>query len=154
MRARIVVADESEVRFYDLDGTGRRLHPARRLTDPIAHLHNRDMVSDKPGRVFDHAPPSHGRRGAVGHHSTGGERSPRKHEALHFARTVATELDKDRSTGEFDKLVLMAGPVFLGLLREVLPKSLKAVIAAQVNKSLVHQTDADILAHVPWEDLF
>jgi len=153
MRARIVVADESEVRFYDLDGAGGGLRLARRLTDPVAHLHNRDMVSDKPGRVFDHAPPAHGRRGAVGHHGTGGERSPRKHEALSFARKVVTELDEDRSAGEFDRLVLMAGPVFLGLLREVLPKSLKTVIAAQVNKSLVHQTDTEILAHVPWEDL-
>jgi peptidoglycan/xylan/chitin deacetylase (PgdA/CDA1 family) len=87
MRARIVVADESEVRFYDLDRAGSGLRLARRLTDPAAHLHNRDMVSDKPGRVFDHAPPSHGRRGAVGHHSTGGEQS---HTRLR-ARTAVVE---------------------------------------------------------------
>lgn len=27
-----------------------------RLTDALAHLYDRDFKSDRPGRVFDHAP--------------------------------------------------------------------------------------------------
>jgi len=136
-----------------VDIAARNMRLTRRLTDEAAHLHDRDMVSDKPGRVFDHAPPSSGRRGAVGHHSTGGERSPRKHEAENFARTIVTELDKGRNAGEFDRLVLMAAPTFLGLLRNSLPKTLEHVVAAQINKDLVHQSEAAIAAHMPWGDL-
>jgi len=121
---------------------------AQRLTDETAHLHDRDLVWDKPGRVFDHAPPATGRRGSVGHHGTGGERSPRKHEAESFARTIVAELAKARNAGEFDRLVLLAGPAFLGLLRDALPKTLERVIAAQVNKDLVHQSEAAITAHL------
>jgi protein required for attachment to host cells len=154
MHTRVVVADQSEARFYDVAGAGGKdLRLTRRLTDEAAHLHNKDMASDKPGRVFDHAPPAFGRRGAVAHHSTGGEETPRKHEAQNFARAVVAELDKDRKAGEFDRLVLMAGPQFLGLLRESLPRTLEHVVAAQVNKDLVHQSEADIRTHVPWEDL-
>jgi protein required for attachment to host cells len=153
MHARVVVADQSEVRFYDVDGPGGKLRLAGRLTDPIAHLYNRELVSDRPGRVFDHAPPAVGRRGCVARHGTGGERSPRKHEALSFARTIATQLETAQRAGEFDRLVLMAGPGFLGLLREVLPKSLLPMVAAEVNKDLVHQTEAAITEHLPREAL-
>ena len=153
MRARVLVADQSEARFYDLEGVGKGLRLAGRLTDAAAHLHNRDMLSDKPGRVFDHAPPSSGRRGGVGHHSTGGERTPRKHEAESFARTITQELDRARREGEFDRLVVMAGPGFLGLLRLSLSKALKSTVAAEVDKDLVHQSDAAIIAHMPWSEL-
>jgi protein required for attachment to host cells len=47
----------------------------------------------------------------------------------------------------------MAGPAFLGLLRDALPKTLERVVAAQVNKDLVHQSEAAITAHLPWSDL-
>ena len=98
MHTRVVVADQSEARFYDVVDLGaRNLRLAQRLTDETAHLHDRDLVSDKPGRVFDHAPPATGRRGSVGHHGTGGERSPRKHEAESFARTIVAELAKARN---------------------------------------------------------
>ncbi len=153
MRARVVVADQSEARFYDLDTLDGRMRLAGRLTDPVAHLHDRDMVSDKPGRVFDHAPTPGHRRGAVGHHGTGGERSPRNHEAHTFARTIVAELGRAHEAGEFERLVLMASPGFLGMLREALPKTLGAAVAAQVNKSLVHHSDAAIKEHLPWDEL-
>lgn len=154
MHTRVVVADQSEARFYDVvDIAARNLRLAQRLTDEAAHLHDRDMVSDKPGRVFDHAPPASGRRGSVGHHSTGSERTPRKHEAESFARTIVAALDKARNAGEFDRLVLMAGPAFLGLLRDSLPKTLERVVTAQINKDLVHQSEADITDHLPWGEL-
>ena len=153
MHTRIVIADQSEARFYDLEGNGRDMRLAGRLMDPAAHLHDRDMVSDKPGRVFDHAPPSSGRRGAVGHHSTGGERSPRKHEAATFASKIVAELGKAHEAGQFDRLVLMAGPAFLGLLRESLPRMLEHIVVAEVGKDLVHQPQDVVLAHVPWDEL-
>jgi protein required for attachment to host cells len=153
MHTRVVVADQSEARFYDVASPAQDLRLAFSLTDPAAHLHDQDMVSDKPGRVFDHAPPASGRRGAVGHHGTGGERSPRKHEAETFARTIVAALEKGRNAGDFDRLVLIAGPPFLGLLREYLPKALEHVVAAQVSKDLVHQNDAAIKTHMPWAEL-
>ena len=150
MRVRIVVADQGEARFYDIARPDAGLQPAGRLTDPKAHLHDRDFKSDRPGRVFDHAPAATGRRGAVAHHGTGGERRPRKHEAELFARQIAEQLDA-ATPGEFDRLVLMAGPAFLGLLRAALSKALHLKLVAEVPKDLVHQGDDAVRAHLSSE---
>lgn len=148
VRIRIVVADQSEARFYDLTGPDGPLVVAGHLTDPKAHLHDRDLKSSPPGRVFDHAPPAFGRRGSVAHHATGGERSPRKQEAQRFAREIARELDQARQD-RFDRLVLVAAPPFLGLLRAEMSKPLHTCVVAEVPKDLVHQDEKVLREHLP-----
>lgn len=149
MHMRIVVADQSEARFYDTEGAAAPLRLTGHLTDPKGRLHDRDFKSDRPGRVFDHAAPATGRRGAVGHHGTGGERHPHKHEAVLFAHRIADELDTARLEKQFDRVVLVAEPAFLGLLRAALPKRFHAVIVATVPKDLVHQDETVLRAHLP-----
>lgn len=144
---RIVVADRGEARFYDV-GPASRLQIAGRLVDPNARLHDRDLVSDRPGRVFDRAPPASGRRGAGAHHATDGERSPHKHEVTLFARRIAAELERARRQGRFASLVVMAGPPFLGELRKSLPKSLRAITVAEVAKDLVHRPERVVRTYV------
>ena len=151
MRVRILVADQSEADFYDMEHAEETPKFAGGLGDPAAHLHDRDIDSDRPGRVFDHAPSPGGRRGATAHHGTGGERSPRKHEAGEFARRIAKLLENARREGEFDRLVVMAPPAFLGRLRAALPESLRSITAAEVPKSLVHEPPSSVRAHLPPE---
>lgn len=153
MPIRIVVADQSEARFYDIEGLNMPLRPVAKLTDPKSHLHNRDFESDRPGRVYDHAPAQGQRRGAVAHHGTGGERTPRKREAQLFAKRIAQELGTSGTSGPFDRLVLIAGPAFLGLLRSALPTSLKSLIVAEVPKDLIHEPETSVLSHLPREAL-
>jgi protein required for attachment to host cells len=149
MRIRIVVADQSEARFYDAARRGARLQSVGRVSDPTAHLHDRDLKSDRPGRTFDRAASGPGRRGAVAHHATGGERRPRKIQAQRFARRVVTELKKSSRTKGFDRVVLMAAPSFLGLLRAALPASMRKLVVAEINRDLVHQTVAEVRSHLP-----
>lgn len=148
MRVRVVVADRAEVRFYDLEHPDSKLQLVGQMTDPEAHLRDRDYKSDRPGRVFDHAP-SGARRGAVAHHGTDGERKPRKHEAELFARRIVDELERAQRQHRFDRLVLMAAPEFLGDLREVMPKPLSEAIAVEIRKDLVHQDELAIRQHLP-----
>lgn len=149
MRVRIVVADQSEASFYELEQAGMPPKLVQRLEDAQAHLHDRDLKSDRPGRVFDHAPAQGSRRGAVAHHSTGGERSPRKVEARRFARRVADELDQAWLQHRYDRLVVMAPPTFLGLLREQMPPSLQSVLTATIDKDLVHETPEVLGGYLP-----
>jgi len=149
MRVRIVVADQSEADFYEL---GQRDMPpqfVQRLEDADAHLHNRDLKSDRPGRVFDHAPTTGGRRGAIAHHSTGGERSPRKVAARRFARRITQALEEARRLKLYDRLVVMAPPAFLGLLREEMPAAVHAVLSAEVGKDLLHEPPEALGAYLP-----
>ncbi len=153
VRIRIVVADQSEARFYDLTGPDGPLVVAGHLTDPKARLHDRDLKSSAPGRVFDHAPPTAGRRGGVAHHATGSEHTPRKQEAEHFAREIARQLDQARQDRFFDRLVVVAAPQFLGLLRAEMSKPLHTCVAAEVPKDLVHQGEKVLREHLP-RDLY
>ncbi len=151
MRVRIVVADQAEARFYDTEPPDPALHPAGRLSEARARLHDRDLVSDRPGRVFDHAPAASGRRGAVAHHGTGGEgeRRPHRHVATLFARRIAQELALAQREGSIDRIVLMAEPKFLGMIRKALSPELEASVAAEVPKDLVHQAEDVVRAHLP-----
>lgn len=151
MLVRIVVADQSEARFYDTDHFDSKLTLAGRLTDPKAHLHDRDFKSDRPGRLFDHAPPAAGRRGGVAHHGTGGERRPREHEAELFAHQIAAALENALRQDEFKRLVLVAGPRFLGELRAALSKPVESAVAAEVAKDLVHAPDTAVHQYLPRE---
>lgn len=151
MRIRIVVASQAEATFYDLERIEDKLKLGGRLTDPSAHLHDRDFKSDRPGRVFDHAPLTAGRRGATGHHGTGSERRPRKHEAVLFAQKITTELEQAQREDRFDRLIVMAEPGFLGVLRKALTPSLTSAVVAEVPKDLAQQPESAVRAHLPPE---
>ena len=149
MRVRIVVADQSEADFYELRQRDMPPQFIQRLADADAHLHNRDLKSDRPGRVFDHAPTIGGRRGAVAHHSTGGERNPRKIEARRFARRITQALEQARQQDQYERLVVMAPPAFLGLLREEMPAAVHAVLTAEIGKDLIHEPPEALGAYLP-----
>jgi protein required for attachment to host cells len=149
MIARIVVANQSEAIFFDSSGPASPLRAAGRLDNPDARLHDRELKSDRPGRVFTSASAGHGRRGAVAHHSAGGEQSPREHVATVFARRIADELVTARQDKKFDRLVLIVAPAFLGILRKALPESLQSVVSAEVPKDLQDPTDDVVREHIP-----
>jgi protein required for attachment to host cells len=151
MIVRVVSANQNEVRFYDIEKPSAPLKLVGRLEDPTARLHDRDLKSDRPGIVFDRAPPSSGRRGGVGHHGTGGERRPRKHAAQIFAEHAAEELERARRADQFSRLVIMAGPPFLGLLRAALSEPLERLVVAEIPKDLLGQPDSSVRDHLPVE---
>ncbi len=148
MSIRIVVADRAQARIYAAPPVRGPLRPVAQLEDPQAHWHDRDFKSDRPGRVFDHAPGA-GRRGAVAHHGTEGERSPAKHEAEVFAHRIAAALEQSRA--DFTRLVLIAEPGFLGQLRAVLPKSLSSTVVLEIAKDLVHLDERALGEALPAE---
>ena len=149
MRVRIVVADQAEARFFDLEPPATTLQVSGRLLDPSARLHERERVSDRPGRVFDRAPAAGARRGAVAHHDTGGERSARRESTVVFVRRIVAQLEQAHQQGRFERLVLMAQPRVLGMLRATLPVQLERCVVAEVHKDLVHQGDEAVRAHIP-----
>jgi protein required for attachment to host cells len=149
MTTRVVLADQAEARFYDIEPIGGALHRVGEMSDPKAHLHDRDFKSDRPGRVFDHASASGQRRGAVGHHSTGGEETPRKHEAQAFAGRIVDALEAARNAHEFDQLAVIAGPRFIGMLRSEMTKPLADLVVVEVVKDLMHESEHVLRSHLP-----
>jgi protein required for attachment to host cells len=138
---RIVVADEREASFFDVVGPQAPLTLASKIENPTARLHDRDLESDRPGRSFNRAA---GQRSAVD-----GDRSSRRSQQEDFARRIAEEIDRERNAETFDRLVLMAGPRMLGLIREALSAPARSLVSAEVPKDLVHSAERAIRDHLP-----
>lgn len=145
--ACVAVADQGEARLYLLYSAAS-LRLIGEYSNPAAHLHDRDLASDRPGRVYNSASATPGRRGAMAHHATGGERTPRRQLATAFARRIAGEIAAVAKTTPFDRLILVAEPRFLGTLRRVLPAALRAKVTVQVAKDLMHLPTAQLRARV------
>jgi protein required for attachment to host cells len=148
MRVRLIVADQSEARFYDLDGMDAQLHPAGRFVDPDAPV--RDPELGAALRGYDRSVDGNSRV-AVGSRSASAEPRPRKDAAMRFARQVAAELDAARRRDGFDRIVLMAGPAFIGLLRSALSERVRATLVAEVRKDLITEDLGGVRALVPPE---
>ena len=123
---RIVVADERDATFFDLTKPQAPLEARGSLHNDSARP-DRELETDRPGRRFGG---THGNR-----HAVDGERSTQRHETELFAKQVCRALDGARTRHEFDRLVIIAAPRMLGMLREALPAPCQAVVAAEVAKA-------------------
>ena len=127
---RILVADQAEAIFYDAPTLSAAPKEVARISDPLARLHDRDFGTERPGR-------SHESMGAM-RHSIQRENTSRRAEAVRFARRIARRLDEARRKEEFEHLVVVVGPPFLGLVREELSGPTRARVAREIRKDLVH----------------
>ena len=72
-----------------------------------------ELISDRGGRSFD----SHGQ----GRHTMAREKSTLKHTLrVAFAKNIAEQISDAKQAGQFDRLVVIAAPRFLGVLRDSL----------------------------------
>lgn len=137
----VVVADRGHARIFSSSGPRAGLQELDALTHPAARLHDRDLVSDAPGRSFD--------SGGQGRHAMSSQTEPRQHEAEVFARRVGEHLDSARQRRLFEKLILVASPEFLGLLRKLMTQPTADRVVATVNKNLVQHDTEEIRDHLP-----
>jgi protein required for attachment to host cells len=139
-RIRIVVADQAEAIFYDAPSLEARPTEVGRISDPIAHQHDRDLASDRPGRSYE----------SVGgaRHAIERENDPRWQEAVRFARRISCRLDDALRKGEFEELVVVAGPPFLGLIRSELSRPARERVVHEIRKDLVHGPVEALRSHL------
>jgi len=137
----VLVAGSSEARIF----ATQNLRSSLKLVDTLSHeasrLHARDLGSDVPGRVHDRFGPAR--------HSIDQGDQLKTTEKQRFAREIAGRLADAHRQKKFDRLVVMAGPEFLGILRDCLGKHLAESIVAEVAKDLVAEDSAAIQAHIP-----
>ncbi len=126
-----LVADSSRARLYELENRKGPFVEVEDFEHPEGRLHEGDLVTDRPG--FD--------GGSVGQgpHVLDDKVSAREQENLRFAEHLAERLDALRTSGRLQRLVLVAPPAFLGLLREKLGKETQELVVKQVDKNLVQQ---------------
>lgn len=148
----IVVANHAGARIFTLAPPAPRLKeqaasaPSRlveqeTLVHPQGRMKAQAIDADRPGRAFQSA-------GKM-RHSKGREVDPKSQAAIAFARRVAERLENGRKQGELDRLVLVAAPEFLGLLRENFTAELRRCIDREFNLDLGQLKAQEIRDHLP-----
>jgi protein required for attachment to host cells len=65
-----------------------------------------------------------------------------------FAAEVVEYLSRARQEHRFDDLLLVAPPLFLGVLRQVMPRSLSSLVTREINKEYTELSAEEIPARL------
>jgi len=142
----IVVADRSRARLFRAEAP-RSIVETEDHANPDGRARERDLVSDRPSRMPEM--PAHA-RGALD------SPSPEEHAAMQFARMLCDRLELGRTAGDYDRLVVIAPPEFLGMLRQAAGVHLRRSTVLEIGKNLTERSSEDIRAYLPpgiWSDL-
>ena len=139
----IVVGDGSKALF--LRNHGNAVQPARETEAVFEHddAPTREQGTDRPGRRGD---------GAAGHRSALDQTDWHQLSEDRFAVTVADVLYRAAHAGRFDKLVVVAPPATLGVLRKAFHPEVQARIISEFPKDLSGHAIADIERHLAYSD--
>jgi protein required for attachment to host cells len=153
-RSWVVVADEAIARILAFDEKARgELRPVHALTDPAAHAREGELETHDAGRrsgaVSREGAPAGRNAGGSGSSLTASAGEEDVHlEARSFARRVAQHLAEALRQQQFDELSILAAPRFLGLLRKELDASVRQRVVRELDKDVIHESDADIGARL------
>lgn len=131
-----LVANRKEAVLYE-GQPGNDFRFLRRLENPQGKLTERELVADRPGRVFASA--RSGTRHAYEPRSLYHEEVARQ-----FARRIGKVLEKDALQEEFSDLVILAEPHFLGLLHQQLSKKVRSLVRRELPREWHQGSDEEL----------
>ncbi len=137
----VLVADTSRAKFFSVEKNGA-LSELLSLEHPEGRQHITDLTSDLPGRSFDSSK-------SGGRHALETKLSPKQQGAINFSKLICDKLESCHSKGEFDKLIITAPPVFLGLLRKKMGSNITRIISTEIAKNFIDLSDKEIRQHLP-----
>ena len=135
----IVVAESTRARIFFAKNRVQPLEELHSLSFPEGRLRDQDIVTDRPGRTHESANDS---RSAM---EAPDIRDQQQHE---FAREICSYLEKGRNKNQYEALVLVAPPTFLGALRDVMNGHLGKMVTKTEQKNLATEDAAKIHGYI------
>ncbi len=137
----ILVADSGAARLFTADSPTGPLREREDFTSPASRARDKELGADRPGRTFDSTGP--------GRHAKGKQESPREREAMNFARLLAERVGSARAKGELDRLIVVAAPEFLGMLRASMDAETRKRVEKELSLNLVDLKPDEIRERLP-----
>jgi len=134
-----VAANRTGARFFVYRGAQSGLELIEMLENPEGRLQDHELESDRHSDT---------RPGANGHSGFERHEGAREHAVRVFAGNIAHRLDVGRMERQFDGLLLVAEPRFLGTLQDALDSKTRKMVRRTASKDLQHVDDADVLGFV------
>ena len=139
MRLCILIADGEHARLLRPDGDNV-LHVANNFDSATAHLMAHELVSDRPGRVFESARP--------GSHGIAPRHDPHQLKKEQFAQLIARQLCHAAASEAFDRLVLVAPAHVLNDIEAALDEPTAAKVVGRLAKDLVKVPNHALSRHL------
>lgn len=137
----VVVADSASARIFSMAKPRSPLDEIETLDNPEGRLPAQEINADRPGRSFASA-------GKM-RHAMEREVDPKKQAVINFARRVAERLERAKSQGDLERVILVAAPEFLGLLREHMSAEIKRIVENEFPLNLAGMAAKEIRTHLP-----
>lgn len=148
--AWIVSANTGRARIFAESKPDGALQEVDSLVNTSARMRANEKYSDRIGPLAA-GQSSHNTGGALPSTQYEPQQTPEEREAESFARDVSARLLAGFRAGQFQKLVLVAAPRFLGVLRSILDPELKPLVRLELDKdytqSNAQQLRAQLQAH-------
>ncbi len=124
----ILLAGGGHAQVVQNEGPGKGVSTVKGATWEQHLDKSQEIMADRPGRSFD--------RMGDQRHSMEPTSDPKRLQESAFLGEVCSYLDEAGREGRFDRLVLVAEPRALGLLRKQLGSGLKNKLYAELDKDL------------------
>jgi protein required for attachment to host cells len=138
-RLCFVIADGGHARFVQ-SAENNALHTIEVMDSIDAHKHDRDLVSDRPGRTFESA--------SATRHAYAPRHDPHDMAKDRFTSLVAAKVNEDFAAELFNEIVLVAPAHVLAELTDGLDASVKAKIRGSLANDLVKTPDDELWPHL------
>ncbi len=132
----VLVANGSQARIFNLDGPQKSITLVKEFTHPESRMKTDKLSSDRLGNYGS---------SSVGNSSYTEPTDPKSYEFERFAMELAKVLDEGRSANKFDKVVLVASPHFLGLIKQNLSEQLSKAVSHTIQKDYTAVNERDML---------
>ena len=133
----VIVADSARARIFSVTTPKGPLTELEDLVHPASRAHERDLRSDRSGR------------GTAKSGTMGSPNSAKAHEVHEFAGDLADRLETARVKGDYEQLVLVGAPDFLGNVRKRLPDGVSKCVYKEIDKNLTQLSVKAIRGHLP-----
>ena len=132
----ILVAQRAGARLFQSSPSGTHLQLVKNIVHPAGRMTDGDFISDKAGRFFSPAGSSRS--------ATDSENTPHDHESEVFALRLAEMLEQGRNQNEYDQLVLIAEPRFLGKIQAALTRPTAAKVVKIIDKGIANLNEHEL----------
>lgn len=137
--AFVALAERSSARFFELENHDvDSMKELPHLTNPDGRLKEGDIIVGSLGSS------SHGNS----QHTMTTETSATDTVALRFANDVAEMIRRARLDGSYDHAVVIAGPAFLGMIRDKMSSEEEKFVKHTVAKNISPEDDAVMKKHL------
>lgn len=127
----ILVANQAQAKIYSATRIPGNLVLMGTMKHAEGAAHTRDLISNAPGRAYNRVGPAR--------HGMEPETGVKEEERRKFVKEIVGRLQTAHLRGEFERLVLLAAPAVLGVIRKTLNGDLIKTVIKEIPKDVVGQ---------------